>query len=50
MLALIFLNLFYKVSMANKTIEKITFKNFKAFREEQIIDFKNKNVLIYVQN
>lgn len=36
--------------MANKTIEKITFKNFKAFREEQTIDFKNKNVLIYGNN
>ena len=36
--------------MAQKTVEKITFKNFKAFREEQIIDFKNKNVLIYGNN
>ena len=36
--------------MAKKTIEKITFKNFKAFREEQTIDFKNKNVLIYGNN
>lgn len=36
--------------MAQKTVEKITFKNFKAFREEQIIDFKNKNALIYGNN
>lgn len=36
--------------MTKKTIEKITFKNFKAFREEQTIDFKNKNVLIYGNN
>ncbi|MDM1523075.1 hypothetical protein HX088_07320 [Empedobacter sp. 225-1] len=36
--------------MPTKTIEKITFKNFKAFREEQTIDFKNKNVLIYGNN
>lgn len=33
-----------------KTIEKIILKNFKAFRQEQIIDFKNKNVLIYGNN
>lgn len=36
--------------MAQKTVEKITFKNFKAFREEQTIDFKSKNVLIYGNN
>ena len=36
--------------MAKKTIEKITFKNFKAFRGEQTIDFKNNNVLIYGNN
>lgn len=36
--------------MAKKTIEKITFKNFKAFREQQTINFKNNNVLIYGNN
>ena len=33
-----------------KTVEKIVLKNFKAFRQEQVIDFKNKNVLIYGNN
>ena len=36
--------------MSQKKIEKITFKNFKAFRNEETIDFKNKNVLIYGNN
>lgn len=34
----------------SKTVEKIVLKNFKAFRQEQVIDFKNKNVLIYGNN
>lgn len=34
----------------SKTVEKIILKNFKAFRQEQVIDFKNKNVLIYGNN
>ena len=34
----------------SKTVEKIVLKNFKAFRQRQIIDFKNKNVLIYGNN
>ncbi|MBL0047511.1 MAG: AAA family ATPase [Bacteroidetes bacterium] len=34
----------------SKTVEKIVLKNFKAFRQEQPIDFKNKNVLIYGNN
>jgi len=34
----------------SKTVEKIVLKNFKAFRSEQVIDFKNKNVLIYGNN
>lgn len=33
-----------------KTVDKIVLKNFKAFRQEQVIDFKNKNVLIYGNN
>jgi ABC-type dipeptide/oligopeptide/nickel transport system ATPase subunit len=37
--------------MATKrTVEKIVLKNFKAFRQEQSIDFKNNNVLIYGNN
>lgn len=34
----------------SKTVEKIVLKNFKAFRNEQVINFKNKNVLIYGNN
>lgn len=34
----------------SKSVEKIVLKNFKAFRQEQVIDFKNKNVLIYGNN
>lgn len=34
----------------SKTVEKIVLKNFKAFRQEQVINFKNKNVLIYGNN
>lgn len=37
--------------MATKrTVEKIELKNFKAFRQAQTIDFKNKHVLIYGHN
>ncbi len=35
---------------AKRTVQKITLKNFKAFRQEQVIDLKNKNVLIYGNN
>lgn len=35
---------------AKRTVQKITLKNFKAFRQEQEIDLKNKNVLIYGNN
>jgi hypothetical protein len=34
----------------SKTVEKIVLKNFKAFRQEQPIDFKNKNLIIYGNN
>ncbi len=33
-----------------KSVEKIVLKNFKAFRGEQVINFKNKNMLIYGNN
>ena len=33
-----------------RTVQKIVLKNFKAFRQEQTIDFKNNNVLIYGNN
>lgn len=36
--------------MAKKRVEKIAIRNFKAFREREEIDFKNKNVLIYGNN
>lgn len=33
-----------------KSIEKLVLKNFKAFRQEQAIDLKKKNILIYGNN
>lgn len=33
-----------------KSVEKLVLKNFKAFRQEQTIDFKKKNILIYGNN
>lgn len=33
-----------------KKIDKIVFKNFKAFNGEQVIDFNSKNLLLYGEN